>query len=80
MDQDIQKRIEELIEEEHSLRSALSDGKISEDEEHRRLTSLEAQLDQCWDLLRQRRAKRQYGENPNEASPRSADVVENYLE
>ncbi|MCH6469728.1 DUF2630 family protein [Sinomonas terrae] len=80
MDQDIQNRIKELIDEEHSLRSALGDGKISEDEEHQRLTSVEAQLDQCWDLLRQRRAKRQYGENPKEAAPRSADVVENYLE
>ncbi|WP_197061830.1 DUF2630 family protein [Sinomonas humi] len=80
MDQDIHNRIKELIDEEHSLRSALGDGSISEDEEHRRLTSVEAQLDQCWDLLRQRRAKRQYGENPNEAAPRSEDVVENYLE
>ncbi|WP_138442552.1 DUF2630 family protein [Sinomonas susongensis] len=80
MDQDIQSRIKELIEEEHGLRSALADGKISEDEEHRRLTSVEAELDQCWDLLRQRRAKRQYGENPKEAAPRSPEVVENYLE
>lgn len=80
MDQDIQNHIKDLIEEEHRLRSALGDREISEDEEHRRLSAVEAQLDQCWDLLRQRRAKRQYGENPNEATPRSADVVENYLE
>jgi hypothetical protein len=80
MDQDIQNRIKELIDEEHKLRSALGEGEISAGEEQSRLGSVEAQLDQCWDLLRQRRAKRQYGENPNEAEVRSPDVVENYLE
>jgi hypothetical protein len=80
MDQDIQNRIKELIDEEHRLRSALSDGKISESDERERLGSVEAQLDQCWDLLRQRRAKRQYGENPDDAAVRPVDTVENYIE
>jgi predicted nuclease with TOPRIM domain len=80
MDQDIQNRIKELIEEEHKLRSAVSEGKISANEEQERLGSVEAQLDQCWDLLRQRRAKRQYGENPDDAAVRPADTVENYIE
>ncbi|WP_422933601.1 DUF2630 family protein [Sinomonas sp. P47F7] len=80
MDQDIHARIKELIDEEHRLRSAVSDGEITPGDEQRRLRSVETQLDQCWDLLRQRRAKRQYGENPSEASVRSADVVENYLD
>lgn len=80
MDQDIQNRIKELIEEEHKLRAALGEGKISAGEERARLGSVEAELDQCWDLLRQRRAKRQYGEDPEDASVRPADTVENYLE
>ena len=40
--------------------------------------NIEVMLDQCWDLLRQRRAKRQYGDNPDDAHVRSADVVEHY--
>jgi hypothetical protein len=44
------------------------------------MTELEAHLDQCWDLLRQRRARRQYGENPDEAEPRPEPEVESYLQ
>ena len=80
MDQDIHNRIKELIDEEHRLRSAVGEGEITPGDEQQLLRSVEAQLDQCWDLLRQRRAKRQYGENASEASVRSADVVENYLD
>ena len=43
-----------------------------------RLQDIEVMLDQCWDLLRQRRAKREYGGDPDEAHVRSADVVEHY--
>ena len=43
-----------------------------------RLEDIEVMLDQCWDLLRQRRAKREYGDDPDEAHVRSADVVEHY--
>jgi hypothetical protein len=69
-------RIHELIDEEHRLRESPE----HTDEQRSRLSALEADLDQCWDLLRQRRAKRQYGENPDEASPRPEPEVEGYLQ
>lgn len=77
-DIDIRNRIKGLIDEEHGLRTRLSKGEITVDEENQRLRSIEVELDQCWDLLRQRRAKRQYGENPEEAQVRDARTVENY--
>lgn len=78
-DMDIQHRIRALIDEEHGLRDALSRGAISAEEEHRRLASIEVELDQCWDLLRQRRALRETGGDPREAEVRPADEVEGYL-
>ena len=78
-DSSIQHRITSLIDEEHQLRSALQAGSITLDEEHARLGRLEVELDQCWDLLRQRRAKREFGEDPESAQARSADVVEGYI-
>jgi hypothetical protein len=77
-DIDIQRRIKGLMDQEHQLRSALADRSITADEEHQRLDRIEAELDQCWDLLRQRRAKREFGENPNEAEVRREGVVEGY--
>ncbi len=77
-DLSIQSHIKALIDEEHRLRSALQDGAITVDEEHARLGSIEVELDQCWDLLRQRRAKREFGENPDEAQVRDARIVEGY--
>jgi hypothetical protein len=74
-DQDILERINKLVEEEHSLRTR-SDG-LAEDEEAR-LRHLEEGLDQCWDLLRQRRAKRHTGKDPDEAHARDVDTVEHY--
>jgi hypothetical protein len=47
-------------------------------EESERLRTIEVSLDQCWDLLRQRRARRNAGQDPDEAAARSAPVVENY--
>ena len=73
---DILSRIHALVDEEHQLREA---GQPT-DEQRQRISSLEAQLDQCWDLLRQRRAKRQYGDNPDEAQARPEQQVENYLQ
>ncbi|HEY4572225.1 MAG TPA: DUF2630 family protein [Kribbella sp.] len=78
-DKSIFGRIDELIAEEHELRTKHAAGQISEADEHARLRALEVELDQCWDLLRQRRAKREFGENPDEAQSRSADTVEGYL-
>jgi hypothetical protein len=78
-DPGIHERISGLIAEEKGLREQLAQGKISEDEEHARLTEVEVQLDQCWDLLRQRDALRAAGENPDKAEVRSPSTVEGYL-
>ncbi|MDT5099527.1 MAG: hypothetical protein QOC76_3264 [Mycobacterium sp.] len=72
-------RIHELVEEERELRDRLLRKEISADEEHARLRALEVQLDQCWDLLRQRRALRETGRDPREAKVRPPDEVEGYL-
>jgi hypothetical protein len=70
-------RIDELIAEEHRLRSQAV-GQGLDREEQQRLAELEARLDQCWDLLRQRRAKAEFGENPNDAAARPVSQVESY--
>ena len=77
-DIDIQTHIQSLIDEEHQLRSWLQQGQITPGEEHERLRRVEVELDQCWDLLRQRRAKREFGEDPDEAQVRDAKTVEGY--
>jgi hypothetical protein len=78
-DKTFREHISELVTEERELRRRLSAGEISRDEEHARLRELETELDQCWDLLRQRDAKREFGDNPDDASTRSGEVVEKYL-
>ena len=72
-------RIDELVAEEHELRTKHAAGEIDDGGERARLQALEVELDQCWDLLRQRRAKREFGEDPEAAQARSGDVVEGYL-
>ena len=72
-------RINELVAEEKALREQLQHGQISESEEHKRLRQLEIELDQCWDLLRQRRALRETGGDPRDAAVRPANEVEGYL-
>jgi Protein of unknown function (DUF2630) len=67
-------RIKQLVDEEHELRST-SD---LDDRARAKLESLRIELDQCWDLLRQRRARREFGEDPNQAKVRPANIVENY--
>ena len=76
-DKGIHNRIEELVAEEHDLYSRGSEGGLS-DSEHRRLESLKVSLDQCWDLLRQRRALREAGLDPGTAQVRDPEVVERY--
>ena len=78
-DQDTLTRIHELVAEENELRTRLQHGEISVSEEHERLKNLEVALDQCWDLLRQRRALRHSGGDPSAASVRPADEVEGYI-
>jgi hypothetical protein len=72
-------RINDLVAEEKSLREQLQHGEISESDENKRLRQLEIELDQCWDLLRQRRALRETGGDPRDAAARPADEVEGYL-
>jgi Protein of unknown function (DUF2630) len=72
-------RIRELVEEERQLRDRLQRHEISADEEHARLRAVEVELDQCWDLLRQRRALRETGGDPREATVRPPEDVEGYL-
>ncbi|MGV9251877.1 DUF2630 family protein [Streptomyces sp. NPDC003697] len=79
-DQRILARITEMVEDERRLRAALASGQIDDSTEQRQLGELERELDRCWDLLRQRRAKEQYGENPDEAQARPSSQVEGYLE
>ena len=67
--------ITQLVEEEHRLRADA--GKPEESAE--RLRQVEEELDQCWDLLRQRRAKREFGEDPDTASVRDPKTVEGYI-
>ena len=79
-DSEIFGRINNLVDEEHTLRERMQRGDLTADEEHQRLRSLEEELDQCWDLLRQRRARRDAGENPDEAQSRPTGEVEGYLQ
>jgi hypothetical protein len=77
-DKDILGRIDDLIQTEHDLRAKLASGEITSQDEHERLAATEAALDQCWDLLRQRRARREFGQNPEDAAVRPAGEVEGY--
>jgi hypothetical protein len=77
-DRSIHVHIGELVTEERSLRQRLARGEISRQEEHDRLQAVEVELDQYWDLLRQREARRNVGEDPDNARVRPADVVEHY--
>jgi Protein of unknown function (DUF2630) len=76
-DEGIHDRIEQLVAEEHELYERGAEGGLTETE-HRRLESIEIGLDQCWDLLRQRRALREAGRNPDAARVRDPEVVERY--
>ena len=78
-DRDALARIHDLVAEEKALREQLQHGLISASEEHERLHHVEAELDQCWDLLRQRRALRETGGDPREATVRPPGQVEGYL-
>ncbi|MGH9258996.1 MAG: DUF2630 family protein [Acidimicrobiales bacterium] len=76
-DAEVIRRIGALVDEEHTLERAVGpDG--PDEETATRLSDLEVALDQCWDLLRQRRARREMGDNPDEAQVRPPDVVERY--
>jgi hypothetical protein len=76
-DEDLIGRIHELVQEEHRLENSASGHGLSSDDATR-LRELEVQLDQCWDLMRQRRARRSAGLDPDSADVRDATVVERY--
>lgn len=76
-DTDIVRRIGELTDEEHRLQQAHS-GEPLVGEKLARLNSIEVALDQCWDFLRQRRARREAGQDPDAAAIRPGSVVEGY--
>lgn len=78
-DRGIREHIAALVAEEKSLRDQLANGEITRDEEHSRLQSVGVELDQAWDLLRQRKALREAGGTPDDAAERPASVVETYL-
>ena len=76
-DQQIHGTIEQLVNEEHELWQRESDGTAS-DADRRRLEAVKVSLDQCWDLLRQRRALRESGMDADAAAVRGPEVVERY--
>jgi len=80
-DQSIASHIEKLVNEEHELRQreqADDDDALAADRD--RLNAVQVELDRCWDLLRQRRALRDAGANPDDAQVREAGTVEGYLQ
>ena len=76
-DKEILHHITELVNEEHELMN-LAEGAGLDDEQQARIKALEVSLDQCWDLLRQRRARRNAGLNPDEAKVRDEAIVEHF--
>ena len=78
-DQAILAHINELVEEEHRLEQGKAGVGLS-DNEHTRLEQVEVSLDQCWDLLRQRRARRRAGQDPDDSSLRPPDTLDRYLQ
>ncbi|MEV0297198.1 DUF2630 family protein [Nocardia sp. NPDC050710] len=79
-EQDILARIKQLVDDEHRLRSKATAGEVDPVTERQRLAELEVMLDQCWDLLRQRRARIDAGSSPEDAQVNSARQVEGYLQ
>lgn len=79
-EQDLLARIKELVDREHELRSQAENREIDPATERRELAALEVALDQCWDLLRQRRARLDAGESPEDAAVNPPGQVENYLQ
>lgn len=79
-DKQILDRIHELVGEEHTLRTKRQSGEVEGDDERERLARLETTLDQCWDLLRRRRALSEFGSDPDAAQSQPVRQVEDYLQ
>jgi hypothetical protein len=79
-DSDILARIREMVDAEHQLRRKMQDDPEEVPDAAQQLRDLEESLDQCWDLLRQRRAHREFAQDPNDSQPRPREQVERYLQ
>jgi hypothetical protein len=79
-DSDILARIREMVDAEHELRRQMQDNPGQINDAAEKLRDLEQSLDQCWDLLRQRRAHREFAQNPDESQTRPPQQVEGYLQ
>jgi uncharacterized protein DUF2630 len=82
-DESIAAHIERLVSEEQQLRRREQEDRKDADQleaDQERLRSVQVELDRCWDLLRQRRAREEFGQDPDEAAVRDADTVERYLQ
>jgi len=77
-DPEILATVRALVDKEHALRSRMEAGGLDAAEEQQQLAELEHSLDQCWDLLRQRRARREAGQDPDDADVRDVRTVEGY--
>jgi hypothetical protein len=76
-DRNVLQHIDQLVAEEHALLEKGDGGALNADDHHR-LQTVQVMLDQCWDLLRQRRARREFGQDPDKAHPRKSGTVEKY--
>jgi hypothetical protein len=79
-DSDILARIRAMVDAEHELRRTMQDNPGEVPDAASQLRNLEESLDQCWDLLRQRRAHREFAQDPDESQTRSLEQVERYLQ
>ena len=77
-EQQILDQVRSLVDQEHELRTRVQEGALAPEEEQEQLRQLELALDQCWDLLRQRRARQEAGQDPDQAVVRPVDEVEDY--
>lgn len=76
-DSSVRTKIEQLVEEEHTLLAA-GEGSGPDPEKHQRLEQVKVELDRCWDLLRQRRGRDEFGNDPDSVSARDENTVEGY--
>jgi Protein of unknown function (DUF2630) len=79
-DRQILDEIKRIVDREHQLRAEVDQGQIDQEIERRELSRLDVALDQCWDLLRQRRARRDANQDESNATVRPASQVESYLQ
>jgi hypothetical protein len=79
-DSDILARIRAMVDAEHELRRTMQDNPGEVPDAASQLRNLEESLDQCWDLLRQRRAHREFAQDPDESQTRPLEQVERYLQ